>query len=495
MFRSPFDGLPPDVDISRLTPRDRRRLLQLCRHAYGGQSLNDFILADDPKEPPPPHLRILVDVFEQARRSRIRALLSMPPRAGKSKTIRRALAWWSKQRPADLNCYASYNTDLAEDQSRDVRAIAMRAGVAMSSDHNQAANWRTERGGGLFAAGLSAGITGRGVTGIAVVDDPYPNAAAARSPAVNNEVKTNFNSVIRTRMEGWSSIIVVHTRWVPDDLIGTLAEEGGWDVINIPAIAVDGVKDPLGRKPGESFWPDRPQFTPEALAEIKRVDEFTFGSLYQGQPVPDGARMFYGEPRYWDPKKTDLTGCVVVIGADPAATKKNTSDHHSAVALAIKPPFTCPTVYVLDAMHRRMTVPEGTRALRQFQLDNWNAPLKVEAVGGFKGVPQTLRELVSDLRVDEVTPIGDKVLRAQLFASAWNDGRWLLPLSDYRLTNSTAQPSWVPGYIKEVREFTGQEGRPDDQVDASAHGYNSVVKPAHGKKVNRGSVEDASAYG
>lgn len=492
-FRTPLDGLSGQIDPSRLTRGEQDLLLTLWAASFEGESLTDFILRVAPNEPPPPHLQILIQAFERARREKLRLCISMPPRAGKSITIKRGLAWWLKQRPADLCCFASYNSDFARDQSRDIRELAANVGIPLAQDHNEANNWRTPQGGGLFAAGLAAGITGRGVTGIAVVDDPYANAEDARSAANRTAVQRNFNTVIESRMEGWASIVVVHTRWTTDDLIGELEKRGGWEVINIPAIAERG--DPLGRKEGEPLWPEREQFTLASLEERKRVDEYGFASLYQGKPIAEGTRLFYGPPHYWDPKKTDLTGCTVVIGADPAATKKTSADFTAGVVMAVRPPLTAPTVYIIEVYRKQVTVPQGARDLRDLQARNWNAPLKVESVAGFKAVPDLLRELVPTMRVDEIVPKGDKVQRAQLFASAWNDGRVLLPMTDVHLQNATATPPWVAEYEQELREFTGIDGQRDDQVDASAHAYNEIVEIKNAPVHPRGAVYDPNRWG
>jgi phage terminase large subunit-like protein len=212
------------------------------------------------------------------------------------------------------------------------------------------------------------------------------------------------------------------------------------------------------------------------LEETKKIDEFTFAALYQGQPVSEGARMFYGEPRYWDPKKTDLTGCKFVIGADPATTAKTSADWSAAFALAIKPPFKCPTVYVLDGLRRQVTTPQLCRELHAFQQRNHKAPMFVEAVAGFKAVPQILKELEPLLKIEEAPVKGDKRQRAELSASAWNDGRILLPLTDPHLPGATEQPSWVVPFIHEVRNFTGVGDDHDDQVDGFSHGYNAAIQ-------------------
>jgi predicted phage terminase large subunit-like protein len=160
--------------------------------------------------------------------------------------------------------------------------------------------------------------------------------------------------------------------------------------------------------------------------------------------------------------------------------------------MAIKPPFDRPTVYILDVYRRQVEVPQQARDLLAFQRRNYGAKMWVEAVAGFKAVPQLLKDLAKGILVSEVTPRGDKKQRAELFASAWNDGRVLLPKSDPRSPLPDVPP-WVPPYIDELQRFTGKPGGVDDQVDASANAFNQV--PDFLKGTYRGSVEDSSAYG
>jgi predicted phage terminase large subunit-like protein len=463
------------LDPKRLAPAQRIQRAKILNFYFGREKLIDFITRIAPHEPPPPHLRKLIGIFQRCRTERVRALVSMPPGAGKSITVKRSLAWWSQISPYDLNCYASYNSDFAADQNRDCRRIAEEAGVRIGVK-DTAGHWLTTDGGGVFSAGLNAGITGRRVGGIAVVDDPYANPGDARSPTIRRNVKANFSQVIKTRLQGYASIIVVHTRWHPQDLIGELSDEGGWEHINIPAIVLAG--DVLGRAIGEPLWPERPQFTLEALNAEKRVDEFGFSALYQGDPIPEGTRMFYGEPRYWDPKKTDLTGCTFYIGVDPATTAKTSADFSASFAIAVTRGIV-PTIYVLDGYHRQVTTPQLCRDLHAFQQLNHKAPMYVESVAGFKAVPQILKELEPELVIEEAPVKGDKRQRAELTASAWNDGRVLLPLTDPHLPGATDQPAWVAPLVHELRNFTGSSNDDhDDQVDALAHAYNASMEGA-----------------
>lgn len=481
-----------DIDLARLAPDEQAELMALAENRLGGESLDAFIRRTRPLEPPPRHLQILIEAFERARMGAVRVCVSMPPRSGKSTTIRSAIAWWLSHSPADLCAYVTYNSDIAYDQSYKARAEAQRVGVQLASDRKSADDWATVAGGGLRAAGIGAGITGRGVTGFIVVDDPFKGREDADSPVMRDKVWDAFNDDILSRLEGWASVIVCHTRWGEDDLIGRLEDEGGWEIISIPAIAEDAV-DVLGRPMGESFWPQRHQFSVEELAKIKKRNPYGFASLYQQRPVSRGQRRF-GDVHYYDPTKINLEGCTAIIGVDPAASEKTSADWSVAVLMAIRNArnYDKATGYILNVLRRQCSIPQFARELLAFQRSKggYNAPIAVEAVGAFKAVPQILREHAPGIKLIELASPqelhGDKFLRSEGIAYAWNDDppRLLVP------NNS---PPWLEEYLKVFRRFTGVKDKQDDDVDATAHAWNTAVggPPA----VKRGSYSDPSAYG
>lgn len=435
--------------------------LRLRKRLSDWEPLDTFIRRIAPHQPPPRHLQRLIQVIERARHREVRTCVAMPPRHGKTITLQRALAWWMLHAPADSCGYYTYNTDLAEAKSRRARDLAVQVGVPITNSN--LSEWITRPGGAVLAGGVGAGLTGRGVSGFIVVDDPFKNREEADSPVMRAKVWDWFNEVVMTRLEN-ASVIVVHTRWHEDDLIGRLVERGRWESINLPAIAEE--KDALGRAPGEALWPER--FPVERLTRIQRqLGEFSFAALYQGRPRPRG-RAVFGPPRYYDPKTVDLNGCIAIIGADPAASERTSADYSVAVALAIRfgpKPGDLPVAYVRAVYRAQVTVPAFARALRAFQLANWKAPIAVESVGGFKAVPQLLREQAPGIMLTEIQPVTDKFLRAQSFAAAWNDGRALVP---------TDAP-WVEEFTNELQRFTGVSDPQDDQVDAAAHAWNTAT--------------------
>ena len=402
---------------------------------------------------------------------------------------------------ADTCAYYSYSDTQARSKSRIARDWARQCGLELNRDAEGTGEWRTRAGGGVLAGGLRSGLTGEGVSGLFVVDDPFKNREEADSQLIRDKVWANFNEVVFTRLEG-ASVIVVHTRWHEDEMIGRLKDDPEWDVINIPAIAEpvnDNQDDPLGREPGEALWPER--FDIVELRSIEaQIGDYSFGSLYQGRPRPKGANVF-GQPHYYQYEDFDITGCSIVLGADPAASTRTTSDYSAAVVMAVRieertiqlPSWDEPQLvrtpvgYIQDVYHEQVTIPTFVGALRDLQRRWYNAKIGVEAVAGFKAVPQMLKHVDPSLQVEELPARGDKFQRAQPVAAMWNLGLVMLPA--YR---DGAVPPWVKPFAREVCEFTGVQDRHDDQVDALSHTWNQVAyRP---KPVRRGAVPVTSRW-
>jgi len=448
-----------DEQWDALTEDERDEYLELQEDLVGGESLADFIRRLSPHHPPPRHFEPLIAELERCRIQRRKVLLSMPPRHGKTTLLLHAFAWWLAKNSGDTCGYFSYNAPQALSKSVLARALTARAGVQLSDETNNKAEWRTTDGGGLLAGGVGGGLTGQGISGLLVVDDPFKGPVDAYSQVYRDAVDDWFRTVAMTRLEG-ASVFVIHTRWHEDDLIGRLAKDEGWTVINLPAAAEE--NDQLGRAPGDPLWPER--FSAAELDEIRRtIGEFNFAALYQGAPRPRGGAVF-GEPHYYDPLTFNVTGMRIILAADPAASKKTTADYSAAVVLAVKGVGAQAVGHVLKVYREQVAMPVFARDLLGLQRAYGNTAINIEAVGAFKAIPQMLREINRDLRINEIDPKGDKFTRAQPVAAAWNDGRLLVPATD---------AAWLGPFLDELAKFTGVNDRHDDQVDALAHAWNS----------------------
>lgn len=249
--------------------------------------LLDFVPAVTPRFLRPSHLADLTGAVEKAAQGvPQRWLVSIPPRHSKTETVLHAIAWWLRRRPYDSIGYVSYAADIARSKSREARNYAREAGVQLADDSAALHEWRTPQGGGCLATGVGGPLTGHGVN-LLIVDDPFKNRQEADSPTIRENVHQWFTSTAMTRVEPGGSVIVVHTRWHEDDLIGRLSKDGGWQVLNLPALSVEGKPSDTG----EALWPER--WPREALLARKaEVLPWDWDSLYQGAPKPKQGLIF-----------------------------------------------------------------------------------------------------------------------------------------------------------------------------------------------------------
>ncbi len=434
--------------------------LFLLESSQTAQSLIDYIPRVSPQWVAPQHLYPIAELFSRAEYEPVRACVSVPPRHGKTELILHGVSWWLHRHPEDAVVYLSYGADFASQKSKRALDIAQRAGLPLRRKNQKASSWMTAFGGGLMATGIGGPLTGHGAN-FMVIDDPIKNRADAESSTTRENNWDWFTSTAMTRLEPNASAIVVHTRWHDDDLIGRLVRDRDWEYINLPALAND--NDPIGRQPGEALWPR--QWPVEVLdARRKLVGEYDWASMFQGEPRPRGGRLFK-DPTNYDTANIEARPLIV---CDPAATSKNYSDY-SAIVVGlgwIDPKTKLPHVDVVEVHRMQVEVPILAQHLLAIQ-QKWQCPVAIEAVGGFKAIPQMLRHVNRNLRIYDIHPSVDKFTRALPAAAAWNDGRIRLPSS---------AKSWKKDFLNEVMSFTGVKDTHDDQVDALAHMYTTFAK-------------------
>lgn len=459
-------------DIDLLTEEEQIELLTSLEQLVGGMGAEEWISTNFPHEPCPKHLLPVLQAVERARVMPIRLCISVGPGHAKTTILLRLLIWWLTKSPADQCAYITYSSGQAGDKSRIARDYADLVGLKLAND--AMGHWRTEFGGGLIAAGARGKLTGQRVPGLLIVDDPYKDEFEARSAAINNQVKERFKAIAFTRLQG-GSIIVLHTRWSEDDLIGWLTKELGWEYINIPTVA-ESDDDVLGRAVDEVAWPEKypyakckgPCSHDGHLEEIRStIGEHLWAAMYQGRPRPIGRAVFH-EPARFEMKDFTWTGKRGAIVIDPAATAKTSADFSVLGVCAIEGFGSLTKMFIVDVIRTQVEIPDLVKLARNLQ-QRYKLMIACEAIGGFKAVPQSLRAMDPKLRVFDIS-VGtkDKLTRALPGAAAWNQGRILVPID----------APWADVFIDEHRLFTGAGDKHDDQVDMTAHAWNVLYRGA-----------------
>lgn len=434
-----------------------------------------FIPKMQPKYQPPLHLLPLIQKLELALTEPVRAVVHAPPRHGKTETILAAMAYWLKKR-LDLTIgYATYGQHLSFSKSRKARELVERCGIDLKKDANNLAEWRTAEDGGLLATSVDGPFTGHGV-GILVIDDPIKGRAEAESRTIRESVWDWFSSVSMTRVEPGGSVFIIMTRWHEQDLAGRLLREqgkhtascqdpmcqgcgpmpeGGYEEIRLPAISDE----------GEALWEAR---WPKPALELRRkeVGEFTWSSLYQGRPRPRGGKVFESTYFY---EALPSTGFTIVIGVDLAYTEKTTSDWSVAVALARVGSGQTAIFYVLEVLRRQVPAPKFAENLRKMRQRHYNCRIVSIYYGTETGTIDFMRayrpppeegkpQITTGLPITAIKKTGDKLVRSQSTAAAWNNGRILVP--------NPRDHAWVDPFVEVICDFTGVKDLCDDDVDA-----------------------------
>lgn len=440
------------------------------------EPLLDFIPRVSPRLLPPKHLAPYVDILERALTEPLRIVLAAPPRHAKSETTIHALSWWIQRKPNGRFAYATYGQALSDSISHKARRIADRAGVELRGTVREW-NFGKEEGAVVWTS-IGGAFTGKGVDSVLVIDDPVKDRVDAESSLKRKKARDWFDDVANTRVEPGASIIVMATRWHPDDLSGSLIKEG-WKYINLKAIS-DGKDDPLGRADGEALWPE---LRPASFLEQFKKKIFTWASLYQGEPRPRSGAVF-SEPAYYDALPTERYR--VAYGVDLAYTKKTSADFSVCLELwRYDPPPAAvtdkprPIFYVVGVTRKQVSAPEFVLSLHA-RTSTRRGRMRWYTSGTETGSADFIKRKVPTLRAIPAT--ADKYTRAQPAAEAWNDGRVLMPSPKFfGITEDdvlTEMPAWVSEAIEEVTTFTGNNDAQDDQVDALAAAFDEAMSGA-----------------
>lgn len=412
-----------------------------------------FIPKLSPKYMAPRHLAPLLRRFELAVEGvPQRVCCSAPPRHAKSESVFHVPAFTLRRRPDWTLSYSTYGERLSRKGSRKSRAICTAAGLRVEGNVNE---WRTPEGGGLLAGGVGGPLTGFGVN-LAIVDDPTKNRLEAESAIYRDRLMDWFRDVLMTRIEPGGSVFVFATRWHPDDLIGQLVGDEGFDYINLPALGrdVDGIRVP-DEESGTALWPER--WPTEAMqARLEEVGEYTAASLYQGQPRVRGERLF-DDPHAW----TELPLVYRAAGGvDSAYSRKKRSDYSAFVKMVRHGKY----FYVVNAWRGRAPMAHFKARLRAVHNGEPTMTWRWYVASSESGAAELLDEGDNAVPVVGELAKDDKFIRAQRYSAAWNRGHVLVPKS----------APWLNDFLAEHAGFTGVNDKRDDYIDAAVAAFDEL---------------------
>jgi hypothetical protein len=200
------------------------------------------------------HIRAVAHHLKLVEKGDIRRLvIALPPRHLKSHCVSVAFpAWVLGRDPTRRIIAASYAADLAQTFSLQTRRVMEQnwyrrifPGTAFDPRRTTREEIRTTRHGYRIATSVGGALTGKGGN-ILIVDDPL-KAGEACSEAARAAAQDCLRTTLSSRLDNpkRDAIVMVAQRLHVDDLIGYVLERGGWDLLELPAMAIKDQEIPI----------------------------------------------------------------------------------------------------------------------------------------------------------------------------------------------------------------------------------------------------------
>jgi predicted phage terminase large subunit-like protein len=391
-----------------------------------------------------------------------RLIITLPPRTLKSLCASVALpAWFLGRNPSERAIVVSYSDVLARTHANDFRLLvnhpiyqATFPAMCLARDTDREIT--TTKRGKRIATSIDGTLTGLGGN-LIIIDDPL-KLGDAMSEAVRSRVIEWYRSTLLSRADDKKAarIVLVMQRVHQDDLAGYLQDQGGFEVLNLPAIAQRNETYFLGdgrtydRQKGELLHPEHEPA--HVLIELKReMGSIAFSAQYQQSPVPPGGTII---KRKWLTSYDRIdrqSGDRIIISWDIALSEDETGDYSACVVLLNRGEI----FYVLDVVRGRFRFDILKRKVMEVRQRYGPSTLLIEDSPISRGLIQSLRE--QSINVTPYKPDTDKRARVIAQTDLFEGGSIRIP----------QRAGWLEEFIAELLAFPG---RHDDQVDALVQG-------------------------
>jgi predicted phage terminase large subunit-like protein len=466
---------PLPIDLRKCSPRVQRALIDNQLH----NDLSSFIcrafetVAPGEKFLPNWHIQAMAYQLEQVISGKSkRLIIVLPPRQLKSISVSVALpAFLLGQDPTRKIINVSYSDALAVKFHNDTRAL-MRTewyrrifpGTRIGQSKNTESEFMTTRRGGRLATSVGGTLTGRGGNFI-IIDDPMKPEEAA-SEAARQRVIQWFETTLLSRLNDKTSdvIIVVMQRLHVDDLAGVLLQKGGWDLLELQAIAEEEQDIPLAsgtcfhRSVGHVLHEEREPAG--ALEELKAaMGTLAFSAQYQQRPVPlEGNLIKRSWIKYYDVAPAPDPEDTFVISWDTANKASELASHSVGTAWLVH----SRNCYLLDLVRGRFDFPTLQRAVVTLKTRWPEATILIEDKGSGISLIQQLR--ADEMPVIAINPEGEKATRVYTVQPMFESGAVYFPKN----------APWLDTLLEELFGFPNF--RSDDQVDSISQALSWIQK-------------------
>jgi predicted phage terminase large subunit-like protein len=391
-----------------------------------------------------------------------RLIITLPPRTLKSLCASVALpAWFLGRRPWERVVVVSYSDFLARSHANDFRRLVnhpiYRASFpAMRLERDTDREITTTKRGKRIATSIDGTLTGLGGN-LIIIDDPL-KLGDAMSESVRARVIEWYRSTLLSRADDKTAarIVLVMQRVHQDDLAGYLQEQGGFEVLNLPAIAQRSETYALGdgrlytRQKGELLHPEHEPA--DVLLELKReMGPIAFSAQYQQCPIPPGGTII---KRKWLTTYDEVQsqpGDRIIMSWDIALSETESGDYSACVVLLQRGEV----FYILEVVRGRFPFDTLKQKVMEVKRRYASGTLLIEDSPISRGLIQNLRD--KSINVTDYKPDTDKRARVIAQSDLFAGGSVRFP----------QRAAWLEEFTSELLAFPG---RHDDQVDALTQG-------------------------
>jgi hypothetical protein len=256
-------------------------------------------------------------------------LINIPPGHGKSVLVSMWVAWTLSKYPRSQYIYVSYGHELASKHTEFIRRIINNThyktlfGISIRNDMKAKDHFVTTHGGQIKAFGSSGPLTGQDAgaphsaefSGALIIDDAH-KPGEVHSQTTRERVIENYQETILQRPRGPNvPMIFIGQRLHEEDLPAFMLS--GKDERIWKSVILKAVDDA-----GNALYPEVNPL--EQLLLKKKLNEYTYYSQYQQEPVPAGGSIFKERDFALLDEEPDIL--MTLITVDSAETSKSYND-------------------------------------------------------------------------------------------------------------------------------------------------------------------------
>jgi predicted phage terminase large subunit-like protein len=416
------------------------------------------------------HIEAMAYELNKLMRNETRHLIiTIPPRHLKSICTSVALpAYILGLDPTKRIICVSYSQELAVKHANDCRIVMNSLWYKRAFPHtridpgkNTETEFMTTQRGFRLSTSVGGTLTGRGGD-LIIIDDPI-KPADAMSDTTRQRLIDWYGTTLLSRLDDKENgaIILVMQRLHVGDLAGHLLDGGGWQHLNLPAIAEIEQSIETGpgrfhtRKVGDLLHPARE--SRQTLDAMKvAMGSATFSAQYQQSPIPPGGHMIDWNWFRWFEPNSELAVDDVVISWDTAMKATELADYSVGTVWGRKGDL----YYLVDLIRVRLDYPALRRkVIEVYDRWRWQSPtILIEDAGSGTSLHQDLYE--QNIPAMAIKPEGDKIMRMSAQTAKIESGAVHLPKGAL----------WLDDLRSEVLAFPN--GIHDDQVDSISQALN-----------------------